>query len=448
MTEILLGADFVLTMNPECQVLEQAGVLVRDDTIAEIASLADLQARYPAAEYHDYTNHLLMPGLVNCHAHSGLLRGTAEGLPLWEWLKYFIDPMHRALLPEDAAVASQLCYAESLLSGTTTIVDMWRYLAGSAQAAEMLGLRVLLVPYVGEHPDYNYFDTLDDNVQLLETWHGAAAGRIQVWIGIEHLFYADEVAYKRAIALTEKYDVGLHTHSNETQWEVSETLKRYGLRPIQALKHFGLLSPRTLLAHGVWLDETEMDILAACPTGIAHCPTSNMKLASGVCPVEALQARGIPVGLGSDGEKENNNLDLLEEMKIAALLQKVTQMNAAAMDSWQVLKMATIDGARAIGMENQIGSLEVGKKADIIAVQLRHPHLTPIMRGKYFNLHHNLVYAAQSADVKMTMVNGRILVDRGILLTADLQECIDLATHIAQKLFDRRETVLAGMKDE
>lgn len=443
MTELLLSADFLLTMNPQLEVVEHASLLVRDDRIADLGPTAELQARYPQATRHDYRGHLLMPGLINCHAHSGLLRGTAEELPLWDWLRLYIDPMHRVLKPEEAEIASRLCYAESLLAGTTTIVDMWRFMVGSARAAATLGLRVVLVPYVGEHPDYNYFDTLDDNEQLIQTCHRMADGRVQVWVGIEHLFYADEAAYKRAIAMADQYQTGLHTHSNETQWEVEEVGRRYNLRPIEALRKFGLLSPRpTLLAHGVWLSDGEMDILAEERTGVAHCPTSNMKLASGAAPVEALQSRGVAVGLGSDGEKENNNLDLFEEMKMAALLAKVSQMNAAALKSWQVLKMATIDGARALGMDSYTGSLEVGKKADVIAVRLHHPRVTPLIRGSHFNLHHNLVFGVQGGDVQMTMVDGRILVEKGTLKTADLDEFIDQANHAAHALLQRRDAYL------
>jgi 5-methylthioadenosine/S-adenosylhomocysteine deaminase len=386
---------------------------------------------------------IVMPGLINTHAHSGLLRGTAEGLPVWDWLKQYIDPMHRVINEEEAEIASRLCYAEALLSGTTTIVDMWRFMHGSAEAADELGIRAILVPYVAEHPDHDYFETLDTNEALINLWHRKGDGRIHVWVGLEHMFYATHAALTRAVDMSRHYEVGLHTHSNESRFDVEETERRYGMKPVEALNKIGLLDAhRVLLAHCVWLAEPELSILASRGVGVAHNPVSNMKLASGAAPVEALRERGINVGLGTDGEKENNNLDLFEEMKMASLLAKFSKLDAAALDAWSVLKMATIDGARALGVDDQIGSLERGKSADLIAVRTNTPRMTPLIGGSQGNLHHNLVHAVQGGDVDMTMVAGRILVDSGILLTDDLQATIRRANLAVPMLFERRASWL------
>lgn len=448
MTQILLSADFVLTMNAANDVIEQGAVVLEGDTILAVGPKADLVARYPQAQRRDLPQRLLMPGLVNAHCHSGLLRGTAEGLPLWDWLRLYIDPMHRVLQPHEAEAASWLCYAEALLSGTTTVVDMWRFMDGSARAAEALGNRVVMVPYVGAKAEFDYFDTLDDNERLIETWQGKAEGRIMPWVGLEHLFYADEAGYIRVIEMCARHKTGLHTHSNETEAEVVEMADRFGLRPIEVFERFGLLEPETvLLAHGVWLDDAEIDLLARRKVGISHNPTSNMKLASGAAPVEKLLAVGIAVGLGSDGEKENNNLDLFEEMKIASLLAKFSKMDAAALKSWDILRMATIHGARAIGLDASIGSLEPGKKADLVAIRLDTPRMTPLVTGELFNLHHNIVHAVQGGDVDLTMVDGKILVEDGQLKTGDLAAYMREATKIVPDLFARRAAYLADHKD-
>lgn len=446
MRKLLLQADHVVPMATGNEVITDGAVVVDTVTgnILDIGLVATVRALHTDATMRYLPNRLLMPGLVNGHCHSGLLRGTAEGLPVWQWLQEYIDPMHRVLTPCEAEIASRLCYAEALLSGTTTIVDMWRFMDGSARAAQELGIRATLVPYVAEHPDHDYFETLDSNEAVIKQWHGQADGRIQVWVGLEHLFYAVPQAWKRATAMCREYGVGLHTHSNESQVDVTETLKRYGLRPVQALEKFGLLdAPRVMLAHGCWLDDAEIRLLAERGTiGVIHNPTSNMKLASGVAPVEKLLAAGVAVGLGTDGEKENNNLDMFEEMKFASLLTKVSSMNAAALDSWAVCRMATMGGARTLGLEHSIGSLEVGKAADLIAVRTNTPRMTPLLSGKYLNLHHNLVHAVQGGDVDMTMVAGQIVVENGHLRTASLENLIADANAAVPGLFARRQAWL------
>jgi 5-methylthioadenosine/S-adenosylhomocysteine deaminase len=435
----LLEADFVLTMDEANAVIENGAVCVEGDTIRAVGTAAALRAAHPDAARRPMKRRLLMPGLINAHCHSGLLRGTAEGLPLWDWLRLFIDPMHRVLRPEEAEVASWLCYAEALLSGTTTVVDMWRFMDGSARAAAALGNRVVMVPYVGAKREYDYFDTLDDNERLIETWKGKANGRLMPWVGLEHFFYADEAGYARAIAMAQRHRTGLHTHSNETEADVIEMGRLFGLRPIELLERHGLLDPdHVLLAHCVWVDDAEIGILARRHVGVAHNPSSNMKLASGAAPVDKLLRAGIAVGLGSDGEKENNNLDLFEEMKVASLLAKLTRMDAAALDSWDVVRMATSTGARALGLDASLGSLAPGKKADIVAVRLDTPRMTPIVVGPLFNLHHNIVHAVQGGDVDMTMVDGVVVVEGGVLKTAVLDEIIAAAQAAVPGLFERR----------
>ena len=448
MTSIILHADHLITMDQNNAVIPNGAVLVGSDgRIQAVGEAAAIIVANPSVEVKRLANRLLMPGLVNTHAHSGLLRGTAEGLPVWEWLEQFIDPMHRVVNEREAEIASYLCYAEALLSGTTTIVDMWRHMHGSAKAAAELGIRAILVPYVAEHPDHDYFETLDTNEALIKQWHGGADGRVHVWVGLEHMFYATPEAWKRAIDISKHYQVGFHTHSNESRFDVEETQRRYDKRPVEALETFGLLdAPRVLLAHCVWLSDHEIEILAQHNVGVAHNPVSNMKLASGAARVEDMLASGIAVGLGTDGEKENNNLDMFEEMKVSSLLAKLSKLDAAALDAWTVCRMATITGARALGLDSEIGSIEIGKQADLIAVRTDTPRMTPLLTGADGNLHHNLVHAVQGGDVDMTMVGGKIVVEDGKLLTADIQELIRDMNEAVPNLFRRRAEWLATHK--
>jgi len=445
MASTILHADHLILMDNENSVIPNGAVMVGSDgRIQAVGKESDIIAANPDIEVKRLQDRLLMPGLINTHAHSGLLRGTAEGLPVWEWLQRFIDPMHRVVNEREAEIASWLCYAEALLSGTTTIVDMWRHMHGSAKAAAQLGIRAVLVPYVAEHPDHDYFEKLVTNEALIKQWHGKADGRVHVWVGLEHMFYATTVAYKRAIDISKHYQVGFHTHSNESKFDVEETQRRFNMRPVEALEKFGLLdAPSVLLAHCVWLSDHEIELLAKYHVGVAHNPVSNMKLASGAARVEDLLQSGVAVGLGTDGEKENNNLDVFEEMKTSSLLAKLSSLNASALDAWTVCRMATIIGARALGLDSDIGSIDVGKQADLIAVRTDTPRMTPLLTGSDGNLHHNLVHAVQGGDVDMTMVSGKIVVENGKLLTADIHELITDMNKAVPDLFRRRDEWLA-----
>jgi 5-methylthioadenosine/S-adenosylhomocysteine deaminase len=443
----ILTADHVVTMNDALDVIEGGAVAVEGSVIVAVGAADTVIAQLPDAEVVPLGQSVLLPGLVNAHHHSGILRGTAEHLPVWEWLRLHIDPMHRVLEPGEAEAAAWLCYAEGLLAGTTTIVDMWRFMDGAARAASELGNRLVSVNYVGAHPDHDYFDTLDDNERMLRQWRGAASGRIMPWVGLEHLFYADEPGQRRAIAMANHYDTGFYTHCSESEVELAEFDSRYGTRPMFALERLGFFDvPRAMIAHAVWLNDEEIDVLAARSVGVSHNPVSNMKLASGMAPVAQMLAAGVNVGIGTDGEKENNNLDMFEEMKVASLLGKLRSMDAAAMDSWTVLRMATIGGARAIGQGDRLGSLEPGKQADLIAVRSDTPRMTPLFgSGPYANVHHNLVHAVRGSDVHLTMVAGELIVRDGILQTADMGDIIERARAAAPGLFARRSAYLASV---
>ncbi|WP_218974239.1 amidohydrolase family protein [Streptomyces sp. NP160] len=445
----VLAAGVVVVGDAAHTVLTDGAVALDGDRITAVGPreevLTAVRAEHPGAPVEELPDHLLVPGLVNAHHHSGLLRGTAEELPVWEWLRVHIDPMHRVLTAHEAEVAARLCYAEGLLAGTTTVVDMWRYLHGGARAAELLGNRLVAVPYAAEHPEHDFFDTLDDVERLAADHHGSAGGRVEVWVGLEHPFYAVEAAQQRAVAMARDLGTGLYTHCSESRDEVAEFERRYGARPVRALERLGMLdAPRTVLAHAVWLDDDEIGLLAERGVGVVHNPVSNMKLASGTARVRELLAAGVAVGLGTDGEKENNNLDVFEELKAASLLAKLRDLDAAALPSWDAFALGTTGGARALGREADLGSLEVGKKADVVAVRSRTPRMTPLVTsGPLLNVHHNLVHAVRGSDVDHVWVDGAPVVRDGALVHADLGELVDEARATAPGLFARREAWVA-----
>ncbi|MFA5775340.1 MAG: amidohydrolase [Ilumatobacteraceae bacterium] len=437
----LLRGGVVMPMEGTKKWFDPGSVLVINGIIEAVGTVEEI-SHHPAAqsvEVVEMSGHAVVPGFHNCHLHSGLLRGTAESLALWEWLEKHVDPAHRALTPEIAEAASWMAYTESVRGGTTSVLDMWRFMEGSARAAEHIGIRATLAPYTADL--YDYFETMQSNRRLLETHRTASDGRVRTWVGLEHIFYCSETMFRQAATLAEEFDTGIHTHSSESIWEVEECIRQFGRRPIEEFQRRGILGPRTVIAHGVWLDDTEVEILARTGTSIAHCPCSNMKLASGAARVGYYRQQGITVGLGTDGEKENNNLDMLEEMKFASLLQKVSTLDPTVGDPWDILDMATLSGAKALGLGDITGSLEQGKHADIAAIDLRGVHFVPVFHGLDFNVPAHLVFTASSHDVTDVWVQGRQLVENGAVISVEVSQVAANAQAAAEELFERRRNL-------
>jgi 5-methylthioadenosine/S-adenosylhomocysteine deaminase len=446
-TTFLIQGGIVLPLEGNRTYFDPGSVLVIDGAIAAVGSIEDVAA-HPAsasAEVVDATNHVVMPGMHNCHLHSGLLRGTAESMALWEWLENHVDPAHRALTPEIAKAASYMAYTEGLRGGTTSVLDMWRFMEGSAEAAEDVGIRATLAPYTADK--YDYFETLATNRSLLETHRTAADGRVRSWVGLEHIFYCSPEMFRDAAALAEEFDTGIHTHSSESIWEVQECLRQFGRRPIEEFYNRGILGENTVIAHGVWLDDREVQLVVQTGTSVSHCPCSNMKLSSGAARIGFYRDQGMTVGLGTDGEKENNNLDMLEEMKFASLLQKVSTLDPTVGDPWDILDMATRSGAKALGLDDVTGTLEDGKDADIVMVDMSALHFVPVLHGRDFNLPAHLVFTASQHDVRDVWVQGNHLVEGGVVKSVDVFEVATAAQAAAEELFERR-AALAGTHAE
>jgi 5-methylthioadenosine/S-adenosylhomocysteine deaminase len=438
---VLIDAGVVLPMDGSRTVHDPGAVLVTDGVITAVGPVDEV-ARHPAAATVpriDASRHAVIPGLHNAHLHSGLLRGTAESMALWEWLENHVDPAHRALTPEIARAASYMAYTEAVRGGTTSVLDMWRFMEGSAEAAAEVGIRATLAPYGADR--YDYFESLESNRRLLESHLVAADGRVRTWVGLEHLFYCSPEMFRGAAELAEEFGTGIHTHSSESIWEVEECLRQHRRRPIEEMYQRGILGASTVIAHAVWLDDREVEMLVQTGTAMTHCPCSNMKLSSGAARIGHYRSRGVVCALGTDGEKENNNLDMLEEMKFASLLQKVSTLDPTTGDPWDVLDMATRSGARALGLADVTGSLEVGKEADVVTVDLRGVHFVPVLHGADFNVAAHLVFTASSHDVRDVWVSGRRVVADGTVTTVDAAAVAAQAQAAAEDLFARRRAL-------
>jgi len=373
---------------------------------------------------------LAMPGLVNAHTHvaMSLLRGYADDVPLMEWLQNHIWPTEDRMTPEDIYWGSLLGIAEMIKSGTTCLADMYFYVDHIAQAVAKSGIRAVLARgMVGVGPEN--MQAMDDSRALVTDWHGHDQGRIKIMLGPHAPYTCPPDYIKKVIALSDQLGVGLHIHLSETRTEFHDITHQYGHTPIALMKSLGLFDRPTLAAHCVHLIDDDIKILAEHQVGVAHNPVSNMKLASGVARVPEMLSAGIAVGIGTDGPASNNNLDMFEEMRTCALLHKVQAMDPLAVPAYQALTMATINGAQALGLGNQMGQLKPGNQADIILVDFEQVHLAP----NYDPVSH-LVYAARGSDVDTVMVAGKVLMKNRQLTTINEAEVIAQVRERAARL--------------
>ncbi len=436
MSQFALRDAAIFTVDPHNRVIPRGTLIVQDGRISAVGPSDELIIP-PGVPVIDASGHALLPGLIDAHSHSSLMRGVTENMQLMDWLPWY-QLEHRALTEEYAFHSARLCYLEALKSGTTCVMDMYRFMDRCADAAGEVGLRVNLAPYVADAPGKDFFATRAENRALIHSHHGAQNGRIQVWMGLEHLFYCTPDAYREALQCQADYGVGIHTHASEQKEEDDAVKAEFGRRSIAQLDHYGILGERTLIAHCVWLTDDEIKRVADTGTSIAHCPISNAKLASGVARVPEMLAADITVGIGTDGPVCNNSLSLFEEMKFASLIQKATRLDATVLPADQILRMATINGARALGLGDRIGSLEVGKQADLLLLDLAQPNLTPTeINAAGGNLLWNLVFAADARNVAAVWVDGRQLIANGRTTQVSEQTVISEAQQQGLALFQQ-----------
>ncbi|MGA0838492.1 MAG: amidohydrolase family protein [Pseudomonadales bacterium] len=416
------------------------GTLVFDET--GISAIGDTRSTpIPAdAKVIDGLGRIaVLPGLIDVHSHSSLLKGFSENAQLMQWLPMY-QREHQVITDEDVWYACMVSYLEALKGGTCTVMDMYRRLHQAADVATRLGNRVTLVPYAADHASKRFFDSLEDNCNLVERFDNAQNGRIRAWFGLEHITYCSADMFREAARLAEHYKTGIHTHSSEQIEEVRAVESLFGKRPIHLFEDYGIMRPGTVIAHCVWLSDEEVDVIARTGAGIAHCPTSNLKLACGIAELDRFLSAGIPVGLGSDGGISNNSLSMFECMKNASLLQKVRTLDAAIVPARLALELATCRGAAVLGLEEKIGSLEIGKEADVITVDLWQPHMMPIVESEGHDpVMWNLVFSARASDVRDVWVQGRHVVNQGKVTTVDEDALLFEIHEQTKRLLKRRE---------
>jgi 5-methylthioadenosine/S-adenosylhomocysteine deaminase len=428
--DIIIKNGTILTMDPHQTIVQKGFLCIRGDAISAVAK-GDPQ-EFRAAETIDAKGGLILPGLVNGHTHAAmtLFRGLADDLPLMEWLNHYIFPAESRMDREFVRTGTLLACAEMILSGTTTFCDMYLFEGEVAEAAREAGMRCVVGEVLYDFPSPNY-GPVEEGLKYTESLIKKWQGHPLVSIAVEpHAVYTcSPDLLIRANAMSKRYEVPLIIHIAESASEIEEVRKKYGKKPFEHLESLGVLGPHVIADHCVQLDDAEIRRMVTHDVKAITMPESNMKLASGICPVPLLLAQGLTVGLGTDGCASNNNLDLFEEMDTAAKLHKVGAMDPTVMDAYTVLKMATFSGAKALGMADRVGSLEVGKKADVIVVDTRKPHLTPM-----YNPYSHLVYAAKGSDVSHCIINGKLVMEDRKLLTLDLGEVLHHAEEMSKKV--------------
>jgi 5-methylthioadenosine/S-adenosylhomocysteine deaminase len=413
---LVLSGRWLVSMNGN-GAQEEAGisVAIAGDSIAEIGP--NLAAKYPQAELLACPHGLIMPGLINSHTHGAMscFRGLADDLPLMDWLTQHIFPREAQLTKEIVYQSTLLSICEMIKSGTTSFNDMYLFTQEAARAAADAGMRAWIGEAFFDFPSPNYGELENGFAYAEELFRQYAdSGLITITVTPHAVYTCSPVLLQRAAALAEQKNALLHIHLAETKGEVSGCVERYGCTPVQHLENLGLLNERLVAAHCVLVTVEEMALLARRKVKIAHCPESNMKLASGIAPVQQMLAKGVTVGLGTDGSASNNDVDMFGEMSTAAKLHKVRDLDPTAMRAEAALQAATRGGAALLGAEAQIGSLEVGKKADLIMLDMNQPHLTPL-----HNPVSQLVYAAKGSDVLHSVINGKVVMRNRQLTTLD-----------------------------
>ena len=412
----------LVTCDSAFHVYREGLLVVEDERIAYCGTYDEAWLEQ-CSELVDYEGAWIMPGMVNCHTHSAmtLLRGIRDDSNLHEWLEDYIWPAESQFTADLTTQAVQLALAEMLLSGTTTFNDMYNpqgvEIDRIYQAVRQSGMRCYFSPTLFSSAAETAEETLARTRAIIEKIRSYDDKDFQVMVAPHSPYACDEALLKGSLELARELDLKLHIHVAETQEENKIILERYGKRPLAFLKGLGYLERSGIFAHGVELNPSEIVDLAASPVSVAHNPISNLKLASGVAPVTDLLAAGVTVGLATDSVASNNNLDMFEEGRTAALLQKMRAGDATQFTIEQALKALTIEGAKALGLDNKIGSLEAGKQADFIAIQPKgRLHLYPLE-----NMLSHLVYAVKGSDVQDVYIAGQQVVRDGQVLTVDLE---------------------------
>lgn len=453
LTSVLISGGIIVTVDDRRRVIMDGAVRIEGSRIVKVGKLRDVK-NGPKAEIEiDAKEMVVLPGLIDTHVHlaQALLRGCADDTSLIDWLQKYVWPLQGNFDGQDGKASAELCMLEMIKSGTTTFLESLlhtRYgFDGIAESVETSGMRGILSKTVMGLPGYGnaggimHPGMVEDGATCLrevegyfKRWNGKADDRIEVWYGARSLGGCTPDLYRQIAAGAKHLKTGVTMHLNEVREDAMYSQREFGKLPAEFMDDVGLVAPNVVYAHGVWLTEKEWKILASKGASVAHCPASNMKLASGIAKIPEMISAGVNVGLGCDGGPSNNCYDLIREMKLASLLQKARLLDPLVMDAETVLEIATIRGARALGLEKEVGSIEVGKKADLALISLHNPHLVPT-----FNPISHLVYAAVGSDVDTVIIDGRIVMRGRTVQTLDEERVIRNASQRGAKLLERAE---------
>ena len=428
--DLIITGGKALLLDSKNTCLDRAAIAINAGDIVAVGHTEKIEKQYRAKKTITAQDSLIMPGFVNCHTHAAMtcFRGIADDLELMDWLNNYIFPAEAKNVNKNLAYwGSLLANAEMIKSGTTTFCDMYIFEDETARAAKQSGMRCLIGEVLFDFPSPN-FKTPEEGLaytrMLIEKWQNDPL--INIIIEPHSLYTCSPALLTAAKKLADDYSVPLGIHLLENKSEKEQLLQRYGKPAVSFLKEIDYLNEKLIAFHCVSLSDQDIKLFADHGCKISHNPASNMKLASGVAPVPDMLKAGITVGLGTDGCASNNNLDMIKEMSTAAKLHKVARLDSTVMNAQTVVRMATIEGAKALGMDKITGSLEVGKKADIIIIGLNEPHLTPL-----YNEYSHLVYAMSGADVDTVLINGKIVMENRKLLTINEAEVMQKVKEIA-----------------
>jgi 5-methylthioadenosine/S-adenosylhomocysteine deaminase len=416
--DYIVSGDHLVTMNEAWELIPHGAVAVRDGRIIDFGTSAEISAKYAADRVVGGKGRVVLPGLINTHTHAAMVyfRGLADDLPLKEWLeKHIWVAEGKWLGPEFITDATELACLEMIYGGVTTFNDMYFFGSSTAEVTKKMGLRAVLGVGILDFPTPSA-KTPDEHLakaeEFVKSWQGDDL--ITPCIAPHAIYTCGPETLKKSKALAERLGSRLHIHLSETEWEVGESLVRFRKRPVEHLEDLGFLDETVLAAHCVWLEDNEIEIMAKRKVGVSHCMESNLKLASGFAPVVTMLMAGVKVTFGTDGAASNNDLNVMSEMSTTAKVHKALSNTPTALDSRTALLMATRWGAEVLGLGDRTGSIERGKAADIITIDLRKPHLVPL-----YDIYSHIVYSAMSSDVDSVMVNGRLLMDGRNLMVGD-----------------------------
>jgi len=432
--DLVISGGAVVTMDANRRTVEDGAIAIKGDQILAVGKRGEIGARYAAAANIDAHGHLILPGFINGHTHvpMTLLRGLKDDVTLDVWLKNYIFPAEAKNVSEDfVRWGTRLGAAEMIRSGVTTFVDMYYFEDAIAEETKAAGMRAILGESWLDFPvpdNKNEAEAAAYTEKFLKRWQGDPL--IHAAVAPHSIYLCSEKTLHDVQALAQKYHAPILIHVAEIKKELDDSLAQNHSTPVQYMNRIGLLGPDIIAAHCVWVDATDRKLLAEKGVGCIHNPSSNMMLASGVAPVVEQRAAGIPVGLGTDGPSgSNNDLDLMEEIDLAAKLQKISKMDPRALDAKSVVEMATIEGAKAIHLEKEIGSLEPGKKADVILINLAEPNAVPM-----YDVYSQLAYALKASDVDTVVIGGKVVMRDRKLLTLREPEILAKAREYGQRV--------------